>query len=308
MILWISLLAFFIVLGIVGWQLDLQNKIRYKAEQAPWPLGHQTQVGPHQIFYQQTGTGPDVVLIHGLGASHHVWRKLAPLLAQHFRVTTLDLVGSGQSSKDLTISYSLEAQRLRLELFFEALQLKGSLLVGSSMGGTLALSLAAHRADLVSGVVAIAPAYFYFPRWLFVVLRAYVPILSLFMNPLTLKLFVRAVVTKFQNLQEDEFLGYMKCYLNPRESVETVIRSVETITDSRFLESLRKVQAPCLILWGKRDLMNPFWNHKKLTSRLSRSEYSSHPWAGHHVMEDDPHWTEERILELFSKISQIKHS
>lgn len=48
-----------------------------------------------QWHVQQMGRGPLMLLVHGLGASSHSWRKLAPLLAKAFRVVTLDLPGHG---------------------------------------------------------------------------------------------------------------------------------------------------------------------------------------------------------------------
>ncbi|MGE0632120.1 MAG: alpha/beta fold hydrolase [Pseudobdellovibrionaceae bacterium] len=261
------------------------------------------KIGDDDIFYQQSGSGPDLVMIHGLGASHFVWRKLIPLLQKDFRIATLDLVGYGQSATDAHISYSLKSQTERVEKFVEALSLKNVVLVGSSMGGTLSLSLAAKRPDLVRGVVAIAPAYFYFPKWGHFLVRFFIPVLALYMNPTTLRLFVNQVVNKFQSFDENEFLVYMKCYLKPRTAVEVVIRSIATITDSSLLKSLAEIRAPCLLLWGKRDRVNLFWNHRNLTSRLKSVKLFTHPWAGHHIMEDDANWTEDRIREFISGLS-----
>jgi len=50
---------------------------------------------------EETGppTGPVVVLAHGFGCDQHMWRLVAPRLAETFRVVTFDFVGSGRSDR-----------------------------------------------------------------------------------------------------------------------------------------------------------------------------------------------------------------
>ena len=50
-----------------------------------------------RFFYVESGTGPSVLLLHGGGATHHEWSRVAPWLARGHRVIAPDLPGFGQS-------------------------------------------------------------------------------------------------------------------------------------------------------------------------------------------------------------------
>ncbi|MCB0086122.1 MAG: alpha/beta fold hydrolase, partial [Caldilineaceae bacterium] len=50
-----------------------------------------------KIYYETIGTGPPLILVHGLGGSHRWWRKNLDALAAHFTVYTVDLIGFGKS-------------------------------------------------------------------------------------------------------------------------------------------------------------------------------------------------------------------
>ena len=54
--------------------------------------------GKAQIYYEVTGSGEPLILIHGLCASRRWWRKNVQVLARHFRVYTVDLIGFGKST------------------------------------------------------------------------------------------------------------------------------------------------------------------------------------------------------------------
>ncbi len=56
------------------------------------------------IHYLQTGKGPHLVLLHGIGASTFTWRFLIPLFSKKYTVTIIDIPGFGKSSKDPVFS------------------------------------------------------------------------------------------------------------------------------------------------------------------------------------------------------------
>src|SRR5262245_10719982 len=68
------------------------------------------EINGRTIHYIQTGTGPHLVLIHGIAASLYIWRFMIPQLAKHYTVTALDLPGFGFSSKHPDHDYGLDQQ------------------------------------------------------------------------------------------------------------------------------------------------------------------------------------------------------
>lgn len=101
------------------------------------------------------GDGPPIVAVHGLGGSLLNWVPAAPYLATLGHFYAFDLPGFGYSPPHG--SYSISNHKKATAQFIETLG-EEVLLIGNSMGGLLALLLAAERSDLVSGLVLLAPA------------------------------------------------------------------------------------------------------------------------------------------------------
>lgn len=113
----------------------------------------------HEIFATVAGTGPPIVLVHGIyaGASSYEYRRLFPLLARTHRVVAFDLLGCGLSAKP-NLRYSAE---LFTEQIIDGLEAFGNVpatLVGSSLGGAFAIRAAARAGARVDRLVAICPA------------------------------------------------------------------------------------------------------------------------------------------------------
>ena len=110
------------------------------------------------VHYQQAGSGPDVVLIHGLGANLAFWYlSVVPLLACDHRVTVYDLRGHGLSAPART-GYTTSELAADLEALLDRLGIGQAHLVGHSYGGAVAMHLAATKSSRVATVIA-ADAY-----------------------------------------------------------------------------------------------------------------------------------------------------
>ena len=109
-----------------------------------------------RIAYEVAGSGPLVVLAHGIGVGRQDYRFLAPLLAQAgYRVASADLRGHGESSMGW-------ASITRTDVAGDLLALIGQLggpavIVGHSLSGGAATIAAATRPDLVAAIVEINP-------------------------------------------------------------------------------------------------------------------------------------------------------
>ena len=109
-----------------------------------------------RIAYDVTGSGPLVVLSHGIGVRRQDYRFLAPMLAQAgYRVASADLRGHGESSMGW-------ASITRTDVAGDLVALIGHLggpavIVGHSISGGAATVAAATRPDLVAGIVEINP-------------------------------------------------------------------------------------------------------------------------------------------------------
>ncbi len=151
----LSLLAL-ALLATVGFYLrpvSYLNEWTYVNEDLSGVQSRNMQVAGHHVHYLAEGpaNGPVVVLVHGLGGSAEDWRNLAPYLAQSgFRVYIPDLLGYGRSEQPADFSYSVRDEAAVVVGFMDALGLKQVQLGGWSMGGWIAVLVAAQHPERIS--------------------------------------------------------------------------------------------------------------------------------------------------------------
>jgi non-heme chloroperoxidase len=111
-----------------------------------------------RIYYEDHGSGPPVVLVHGYALNGHSWEKQeTALLAAGHRVITYDRRGSGASSRPST-GYDFDTLATDLHLLLSRLDLRGAVLAGFAMGtGEVTRYLAVHGPARVSAAVLVAP-------------------------------------------------------------------------------------------------------------------------------------------------------
>ena len=108
-----------------------------------------------RLFYQQSGNGPDVVLVHAVTSNQAVWvfTGLTDVIAADgFRVTTYDLRGHGASDRPPT-GYTSAAMAEDFRGLHTALGLGPAIVVGHSFGGVVGLHAALVAPQCVAGVI-----------------------------------------------------------------------------------------------------------------------------------------------------------
>lgn len=103
------------------------------------------------LWYEKTGDGPPILLLHGNGESHKIFSVLVNQLKDNFTVYALDSRDHGQSSKTPDLSY--ERMTEDTVQFILSLGLQKPLLYGFSDGGIIGLMLASKYPDLISRLV-----------------------------------------------------------------------------------------------------------------------------------------------------------
>lgn len=105
---------------------------------APLPAMQTIAVYGQPIRYMEAGSGPTLVLVHGLGSNARFdWGKVIPQLAQHYHVLAMDQLGFGTSAKPL-IAYGVQTWVDMLDGFLTAKHITHFMLMGESLGGWIA--------------------------------------------------------------------------------------------------------------------------------------------------------------------------
>ena len=99
------------------------------------------------IYYEKLGSGPPMLLVHGNGGTHRVFRRMTKVLAPHFTLYLPDTRGHGESGKTDVFHYDDFAEDL--VAFCAALHIEKPVFVGHSDGGITGLLLLSRHPDLI---------------------------------------------------------------------------------------------------------------------------------------------------------------
>src|SRR6476660_4919308 len=116
-----------------------------------------------KIHYVEAGTGPTVILLHGLGGSSQVWQFNIAALAEKYHVVAPDQIGFGKSDKPL-VNYRIRTYVDFLDQFCKQLKIERASLVGNSMGGWIATAFTAAFPDRVDKLVLVDAAGYAPPK------------------------------------------------------------------------------------------------------------------------------------------------
>jgi pimeloyl-ACP methyl ester carboxylesterase len=107
-----------------------------------------------KLHYEVSGSGEPILLIPGLGMDHTYYRLGAPLLARQMRVIAVDPRGIGGSTKS-SPPYSVEAWADDFAVMIEKLGFGSMHVLGSSLGGAMALALAQRQASKLKSLIVV---------------------------------------------------------------------------------------------------------------------------------------------------------
>lgn len=229
--------------------LIVLSAVAASAAQQAEPAQKEVVVFGQKIRYLEAGSGPTVILLHGLGGSAQNWMFTVNGLSPQFRVVVPDQIGFGNSDKPL-INYRVRTYVDFLNEFYKQLKIERATLVGNSMGGwiaaafTIAFPEKVDRLVLASATGLAPPANFDFKS-----LYALNPSTREGMKQLVAKVFFNksfstdAVIDQFLAQRMSAGDGY---------TINSLIESVGRRED--FLDGqLDKIKTPTLIIWGRED-------------------------------------------------------
>jgi pimeloyl-ACP methyl ester carboxylesterase len=266
----------------------------------PGPIQlNEVELHGQRYTYLTAGSGPLVVLLHGIAASSATWEDVIRRLAGHHTVIAPDLLGHGNSAKPPG-DYSLGAYANLLRDLLEALGHDRCTIVGHSLGGGVAMQFIYQFPERCERLVLVAAGGL--GREVHPILRAaalpgadvVLPWLR-FASARTIGALVKTM-SRF-GLRASTELG---------ETWRNFIALEEPAAQKAFLQTMRGVidlggqrfsathrlylaaELPTMVIWGDRDSLIPVAHARRAREAMPSSRIELFPDAGHYPHLDDP--------------------
>jgi len=260
----------------------------------------ETVLHGHRVAYRCAGSGPPVVLLHGITSTSATWERVMPYLAERYTAIAPDLLGHGESAKPRG-DYSLGAYASGVRDLLVSLGHERATFVGHSLGGGVAMQLAYQFPERCERLVLVDSGGL--GREVNLLLRAATLPGSEVVLPLLASaglLDAGRAVGRFLNRlglrvgTDVEEMARGHASLADREARAAFVHTLRTIIEpggQRVNASDRLYLAehiPFLIVWGERDPMIPVAHGRAAHGRVRGSRLEVFPDAGHFPHLDDP--------------------
>jgi pimeloyl-ACP methyl ester carboxylesterase len=256
----------------------------------------------YQRAYRIAGSGPAILLIHGIGDNSTTWNTVQAKLAQRFTVIAPDLLGHGKSDKPRA-DYSVAAYANGMRDLLSVLDIERVTIVGHSLGGGVAMQFAYQFPHLVERLILVSAGGV--TKDVNVVFRcASLPMgseaLALLRLPLVLpavqvagKLLGAALGTTGLGRDLPNVLRILDDLPEPTASA-AFTRTLRAVVDWRgqivtMLDRCYLTQAiPVQIIWGTKDVVVPVQHAWMAHSAMPDSRLEIFEGSGHFPFHDDP--------------------
>jgi pimeloyl-ACP methyl ester carboxylesterase len=258
------------------------------------------------LAYTRAGSGPPLVLFHGLGHRRQAWDAVLDRLTPHREVFAIDLPGHGDSPP-LDVSGRTVADALTEGVIetFDELGLDRPHVAGNSLGGMIALGAAVSgRAASVTG---LSPAGFWrgerdlrYAKGVFKAMQ----VIGSRLEPVAPRLagsakgralMISTIVSRPALMSQQQAEGDMVAFLAARETVSTILAGAEPFAGEIAAD------VPVTIAWGSKDRLLNWRQALVARDRLPQATFIRLPGCGHVPMTDDPELTARVLLRGSSR-------
>ena len=301
------LLALFILFSVAPY-LFSEGEVAVLREDLLFANSDFVEIEGIELHYRKwrgdNGTGKNVLLVHGLGASTFTWRYTAPMLEETgMRVVAVDLPGFGLSERKPGLDHSAGARGELLWVMLEE-QFPGRQwhLVGHSMGGATVTAMALQNPEQTESLTLAAGALIPPDPSPFNQLLRYPPAAQ------WARVFGSRLIADESRVEEALTLAYghqpteheLSGYYLPLniESTATTWLDLLKAESDPLLDQLPRLDLPVLCIWGEKDLLIPLEQGRKIDRLLPDSNLIILEGVGHCPMETAPDRFDRKLAEF----------
>jgi 3-oxoadipate enol-lactonase len=253
-----------------------------------------------QLYVEEHGEGEPLLLIEGLGQSMWAWREQVPVFARHYRTIAFDTRGTGRSRvPDGPYGIDELAQDAA-----DVLDGRQARVVGLSMGGYVALTLALAQPDLVRSLVLVGtgaggPDRVPRPQDVRDIYAAAIGLPFDEYGRRTMPLTFSPGWTKRNPERFEVILAAQLEHPTPEETLAAHLQACYGFY-GRGCE-VERIDVPALVLHGDADVIVPVENGRMLASRLPNARYVELAGRGHNLPLEDPATVNRLVLDYFAE-------
>lgn len=230
------------------------------------------------INYKTTGSGKDVLLLHGWGCSLDIWKTLQAQLEKEYRVTSIDFPGFGKSQEP-PYAWGVDEYTQCTEELISKLGLKDPVLVGHSFGGRVSILLASRNHNIYKVILTDAAG----------------------VKPQNTKISVSRVFSKMKKLStkiigEKATEKLVRPFANSLASEDYknasgIMKEVLKVVVEEDLQSeMPKIKASTLLIWGANDTATPVSDAKIMEKLIPDAGLVVFPGCTHYSFLENPNY------------------
>ncbi|MBM3905007.1 MAG: alpha/beta hydrolase [Thaumarchaeota archaeon] len=207
-----------------------------------------------RIRYLKAGSGKkNLLLIHGLGASAERWEFVIPSFSKHFTVYVPDLIGFGLSDKP-NVDYTAEFFANFISSFMREINIKKATVIGSSLGGQIAVEYTTLNQQNVEKLILVSPAGAM--KQSTPALDAYI-MAALYPDQDTAKNAFSMMTGNNKEVNQTTVDGFVQRMLMPNAKYAFMSTILGLKNSPEISTKLEVLEIPTLVIWGELDPVIP---------------------------------------------------
>ncbi len=272
--------------------------LSWETDGKSWPHHDHSQFvesGGLTWHVQIKGAGPDLLLIHGTGASTHSWRDCLPILAKRFRVIAFDLPGHGFTSALEDANMSLPALARAVTGLSHDVKASPACVVGHSAGAAIAVRMILDGGVAPGVAMSVNGALLPFPG--FGLLTLPMMFKALFSNPFAAPFATeivrgpgnirQAIANTGTELSEQGLAFYERLFTSDRH-LDATLKMMTHWDLAPLKRDLSKLHIPLTAVFGAEDLAIPAWQARELVELAPAADVIELSGCGHIAPEEKP--------------------
>ena len=302
----VALIGALLVVGAVVYRDTPAAEVEAKWARPPSQF---VEIDGVRMHYRDEGEGPVVVLLHANYSSLFMWEPWVAALRDRYRVIRLDLPAHGLTGPEPSGNYTLERIQQLFEKFVDEKGLERFTVVGTSIGGTVAMRYTADHPDRIERLVLISPGSLE-PRIRGRTTPANVPRAADLLGYILPKSFTRFMLTNDygdpERVSDAVVDEWYEMWMREGNRL-AMLNLLRQYVSGGVEDKIRAVSVPVLLIWGEKNKRVPLalaYETKNLLVNSPEIRLEVLPGIGHMLVQEAPEASSQLIRRYLDDVSR----